>query len=324
MQHVSTADVPERHRLAYVHDFIARHWAGMRLAPLDDGDLHVDLSVFDLPDAIGVAKAQYPAFVGSRARDLLGDGRTNYMIAIVSDDHEVCVEGGQPYLVKAGDLALLNEGTSFTVRHERATNVELVSVAPSQIAVRVPRLDFAPFYHVPRTTPGADLFAGYANLLRQAPPEDEMARQAAADHLHDLVAVMLSGFAAQETPRNESSIGAARLELIKKDIQEHLKHPGLSVDWIAFRHSITPRYVQQLFEREGTTFTEFVRESRLELAFHRLNEGNARKGVSAIAFDCGFADLSNFNRAFRKRYGVTPSEVRAQAMRRRVRSADTA
>jgi AraC-like DNA-binding protein len=38
--------------------------------------------------------------------------------------------------------------------------------------------------------------------------------------------------------------------------------------------------------------------------------------VSAIAFDAGFNDLSHFNRAFRQRFGVTPSEIKAAALRR--------
>jgi AraC-like DNA-binding protein len=32
-----------------------------------------------------------------------------------------------------------------------------------------------------------------------------------------------------------------------------------------------------------------------------------------IAYDCGFGDVSYFNRVFRRRYGAAPSDVRAQA-----------
>jgi AraC-like DNA-binding protein len=35
--------------------------------------------------------------------------------------------------------------------------------------------------------------------------------------------------------------------------------------------------------------------------------------ISAVAFDCGFGDLSYFNRAFRRHYGATPSDIRAAA-----------
>ena len=36
--------------------------------------------------------------------------------------------------------------------------------------------------------------------------------------------------------------------------------------------------------------------------------------VSSIAYDVGFGDLSYFNRTFRRRFDVTPSQVRAQAV----------
>jgi len=35
--------------------------------------------------------------------------------------------------------------------------------------------------------------------------------------------------------------------------------------------------------------------------------------VSSVAFDAGFGDLSYFNRAFRRRYGATPSDIRKKA-----------
>jgi AraC-like DNA-binding protein len=33
--------------------------------------------------------------------------------------------------------------------------------------------------------------------------------------------------------------------------------------------------------------------------------------ITAVAHESGFGDISYFNRAFRRRYGVAPSEVRA-------------
>jgi AraC-like DNA-binding protein len=34
--------------------------------------------------------------------------------------------------------------------------------------------------------------------------------------------------------------------------------------------------------------------------------------ISEIAFDCGFNDLSYFNRCFRRRFGLTPSAARGR------------
>ena len=47
------------------------------------------------------------------------------------------------------------------------------------------------------------------------------------------------------------------------DIVENLGKRQLSVTSFASRYSVTTRYIQKLFEGEGTTFTEYVLERRL-------------------------------------------------------------
>ncbi|WFU43778.1 AraC family transcriptional regulator [Bradyrhizobium sp. CB82] len=44
----------------------------------------------------------------------------------------------------------------------------------------------------------------------------------------------------------------------------------------------------------------------------------ATSTISAIAFECGFSELSYFNRTFQRAYDATPSDIRhAAALRRR-------
>jgi AraC-like DNA-binding protein len=105
---------------------------------------------------------------------------------------------------------------------------------------------------------------------------------------------------------------AARLRAIKTDIVENLGRSDLSVGEIAARHGLTPRYVQMLFESEGTTFTEFLLGQRLAQAHRMLTDFRfAERSVTSVAFDAGFGDLSYFDRVFRRSYGATPSDVRA-------------
>jgi AraC-like DNA-binding protein len=51
-----------------------------------------------------------------------------------------------------------------------------------------------------------------------------------------------------------------------------------------------------------------LNELRLRKAAELLANGEGR--VSDIAFDCGFNDLSYFNRCFRRRFGLTPTAAR--------------
>ena len=84
------------------------------------------------------------------------------------------------------------------------------------------------------------------------------------------------------------------------------------------RQRVSPRYVQMLFEQEGTTFSQYVVGQRLVRAYRMLTSPLfADWSITSLAFDAGFGDLSYFNRAFRRCYGGTPSEIRADAIRRK-------
>ena len=88
---------------------------------------------------------------------------------------------------------------------------------------------------------------------------------------------------------------------------------------MAARQGVSPRYVRMLFEPEGTTFSGFLLSERLALAHRMLGYPRyAYSPVAMIGYEAGFADLSYFNRCFRKRYGQTPSDVRAAAGRHRI------
>jgi AraC-like DNA-binding protein len=119
---------------------------------------------------------------------------------------------------------------------------------------------------------------------------------------------------------NSAAIGrgqrAARTHAIKLDIVANLVRRDLSPATVAARVGISPRYARQLLAEAGTSFSEFVLMGRLTLAYRLLcDPRQAAKPISAVALDCGFGDLSYFNKSFRQRYGETPSDVRKTALR---------
>lgn len=107
---------------------------------------------------------------------------------------------------------------------------------------------------------------------------------------------------------------ATRLREIRKDILGNLGRHALSIEGVASRHGISPGYVRQLFAAEGTTFSKFVLEQRLNAARAMLDDRRfADRSIAAIAFEAGFGDLPSFNRIFRRRFGMRPSEARDDA-----------
>jgi AraC-like DNA-binding protein len=121
--------------------------------------------------------------------------------------------------------------------------------------------------------------------------------------------------------RRARGSGAARLRAIKADIVENAASRELTIAAIAARHRVTPRYVRKLFEGERVTFSKFVLGERLARVRRTLGDPrHAADTIGAIAFACGFGDLSYFNRVFRRQFGATPTAVREAALRGEIRS----
>jgi len=130
----------------------------------------------------------------------------------------------------------------------------------------------------------------------------------------DGIALMAGATREATEAGNAGRLRAARLHAIKQDIERWLDRPDLSVVALAARHCCTPRQVQRLFEREGTTFTAYVHAQRVGRACRLLSDPRRRADkISVVASDCGFSDVSYFNRVFRRRYGMAPSDVRSDA-----------
>lgn len=200
----------------------------------------------------------------------------------------------------------MSRGSSFTLRVPRATlETTLVSV---EDAVMRP---------MPGDCGALRLLADYAGwLLNSGGPIDQQLLNLSIRHVQDLLALTIgptSDFA--ETARTRG-LRAARLKLAKSYIVAHSHRRDISISTLAASLNVTPRYVQRLFEADGTTFSDFLTSQRLARAHRLLCEpGLSQAAISTIAYDVGFGDLSYFNRRFRRQYGLTPREVRGDGAR---------
>ncbi len=92
-------------------------------------------------------------------------------------------------------------------------------------------------------------------------------------------------------------------------LDEHCCQP-LAMDAVARRFCMSASYFRHQFQQLiGLSPKQYVMFSRLARA-RELLAGTALP-IAEIAEQCGFPDASNFSRAFRRRYGVSPSSLRA-------------
>ncbi|WP_413812494.1 helix-turn-helix domain-containing protein [Streptomyces sp. OE57] len=141
---------------------------------------------------------------------------------------------------------------------------------------------------------------------------DRLARSA-VDLLAVLVMELLRTEAAEETS-GASKAGSEMLSRIRIFIEEHLTEPDLSPEAIARAHHISVRYLHKLFQNDGTSVSQWVRQRRLDSCRHELGRTSNRPAtVAAVAHRWGFSSPSHFSRTFRDAYGMSPSQWQALA-----------
>lgn len=124
--------------------------------------------------------------------------------------------------------------------------------------------------------------------------------------------------AGQSGPGCINALSASYLLAAKQCIQEQLGDSALSCERVAAQIGISSRHLTRLFALEDTLPSRFILEQRLVQARELLV---ARRGagldVSEVAYRHGFTSQAHFARAFKARFGMTPSQAReAQRMAR--------
>ena len=103
----------------------------------------------------------------------------------------------------------------------------------------------------------------------------------------------------------------ARVTRVLRSIERH-SDTDLGLGALAREAGLSRYHFLRTFERlTGLTPHQYLLRCRLREAATRLAAEPAK--ILEIALDCGFGDVSNFNRAFRAEFGVSPRAYRVQA-----------
>ena len=105
------------------------------------------------------------------------------------------------------------------------------------------------------------------------------------------------------------------LHAVYDHISRNLADPELGPQSIAEANYISARYLQQLFTKQGTTISDWIRERRLSCIRRDLGDPRlAHRSISQIAAAWGFPNAAHFSKTFRHDAGETASEYRARVL----------
>ena len=307
----STADLPEKDRVAMWRDHYCRLAMKLDIEAIDEAPLECSILTRALPGVQLMSTSMSPARI-TRTREFLADGNGDLIFIINQSGTAIARSRGREITLREGDAVLMN--TSEVKVFDRPSHGGSLSFRIPRVVLSkiVADVDDVVMQAIPNKTEVLKLLAGYAApLFNDVALTTAEFRRTAVNHLHDLVALALGATHEGSVLGNGRGLPAARLRMAKSYIIENSNRRDLSVGAVAAHLGLTPRNLQRLFESEGTTFSEFLLAQRLSRAHRMLTEPRlAQSPVGTIAYDAGFGDLSYFNRSFKRRYGATPRDVR--------------
>ncbi len=214
----------------------------------------------------------------------------------------------------AGDVFLFDSRRPFVLACESPMTHLCLAIPRAFVQAGGAALERAHGRVLARRDAGTLLLGDYLAVLLRRPEELEgpLAEEVAA-HLVALVEYAVS--------RDERSRGAARAAIreaqfarARRLIEQRSRDSDFDPSRLALGMQVSLRYLQMLFaERDSSPMRAIVRQ-RLERAMRLLRDpAQAECTITAIAFDCGFRDLSHFGRVFAAATGQTPSQWRRRS-----------
>jgi AraC-like DNA-binding protein len=302
-----------RVRGAAVRSLYERGLTWVSLEPIPDLACGADIAMRRLP-GLGL---QSGTVWGNRHRhtpDDVAQGIDDLSIHMNLSGLSVVAGRGREITLRDGDAVLFSYAETRTVTRPGPVHHCIVRLSRAELSPLVPNIDDAVMRAIPHGTGALNLLANYAGALIDDPAvAAPQVRQLIVAQLCDLIAVTLGATRDAAAVAEGRGMRAARLRAIKGDIEAHLTDSALTPGDIAKRQRISDSYIRKLFESEGTSFSEFVLTRRLARAYRMLTDRRwADRTIASIAFECGFGDLSYFNRTFKRLYGAPPSDIRGR------------
>ena len=130
--------------------------------------------------------------------------------------------------------------------------------------------------------------------------------------ISDGVRVLASGSFSHYVRKGESN----RVQKVKQYINDNYARP-LRLEDLAALVGMSPVAFSRFFrQRTGRTLSEYIVDIRLGYAARMLVD--TAKNISEICYECGFNNLSNFNRTFKAKRHYTPRDFRAMFKKNKV------
>ena len=312
MESFTTRGLPARRKLAYWNALNCRSFAAMDISPRNvasfDGELRREpigpLTFLDVHSAAVQIRHTQSHIARTTAPSYL-------LLTPLRGDFELRL-AGQPVLhIASGEYCLLDHAEPYELTHGDDVRT---------LCLDIPRGTLDTLLARPKDAVGRVMRAdaGLSRLLPVLLHEIGVTTQRPArSGLGAALAQGLLGFIAaaySEEIDTPPSAAAARRQALLDCVDARLHEQDLSPADVAQEAGLSTRRLRAVLASGGESFSSYVLRRRLErCATLFVDPQWLNRSITEIAFLNGFTNVTHFGYAFKRRFGLTPSQHRAMA-----------
>ena len=313
---LSTNTIPPRYRHEWLREVICREYTQVEIISPVQSDLYQDLSIYPWGN-LQLSAIQSSAISLERLprEPHLKSQDAYFAVLLVAGEYLLSQSGREAWL-QPGDMTLYDATRPHRIQCPGAFTKLILSIPRPILRDRVAGIDSCTALRIPGRQGISNVAA---NFLRASAAQAEQLQAhelcLLSDHALDLLTLAVT--AVRPTGINLSRSRVVAINDIKTFIEQNLSDVNLDTRRISHYAGLSARYINSLFEEEGTSLMRYVWQRRLENCRKDiLNPVYVSHRLSDIAFRWGFNDAAHFSRAFKQRFGCSPREFRRVKVQR--------
>lgn len=255
-----------------------------------------------------------PITVHRLPEDIIQDSVDDYFLTTQLEGTALVSQGDTEFTQGPGDLAVMAGGLPYSIQYAEHARRLILRIPHHVFHERILKKEECDFHA--QLLQGSGLVSIVTDMLKAlilgAEELSETEQYTLAEAFLELAAAVIR--ANLEGINPQVSQQSALFRRILAYMEDHYCDCTVTPEKIADANGISTRYLHSLFQNSGTTVGKWIRERRLKATREDLLDPSmAQMRVSEISFKRGFNDSAHFSRAFRERFGISPSELRSKA-----------
>jgi AraC-like DNA-binding protein len=309
-QLLTTEDHRERDRLPFWRDIVCDTFVELECESESDDHFSgtmINNSISDIQFSSINSVAQH---VWRTRSKISKSDRDFFLLSLQTSGSGSLTQDGRTAVLQPGDFALYDTTRPYDLRFDDKFGQLVLRLPRSIVTGRLVEAEHLTALRV-MGNKGAGMLASH--FLRQLHSQIDQIDVLSVARLHvSAVDLLATALAEQTGTRVKTSESQSLLRRrISSYIDANLANPRLNCEMIAAAHGISERYLRKLFETSMMSVSEWIWSRRLDQAKQDLLDPlRAHISITAIGYDIGFKDAAHFSRAFKAKFGDTPSGCR--------------